>query len=196
MLSANSAEVLIVFLGIMLFFSYPLTLIMLLWINLVTDGLPALALTMEKPEPLLMKRRPRPADQPLLTQSRVLRMLFNAVVMTALSLVLFHWCLPEGVAHAQTLVFSALVLMELAIALSERSERQTILGLGLFSNMWLLGSIVFTVLLQVLVVNWAALQPFFGTTALDLRHWLVAFVAAIVVFVLAQVVMSLTATKE
>lgn len=169
LLSCNMGEVLLMFVAALLGWPAPLTAIQILWINLVTDGLPALALGREPPEGHIMQRPPRPPEEPILTRERGLLILFHGTLV-ATAAGLGFWIVHQGVeAHldrAKTAAFSIMAFSQLFFAIGCRSQRHTMPELGLFSNPFLLGAIVISGLLQLSVVTLPFAQPVFGVTDL------------------------------
>jgi Ca2+-transporting ATPase len=187
LLSSNLAEVMIIFLATLAGLPMPLTVIQLLWLNLLTDGAPALALAMEKGDPDVMDRPPRPRNESIINSSMRLGMIIqtiaqSAVVLCAFMLGLF-WHLdtqmPAGenpflymlrhnwsgvdVQTAETMAFVTLSLCELFRAFTVRSERASLFQIGAFSNKYMLYAVGLSAGLLLLVVNLPFLQPIFNT---------------------------------
>jgi Ca2+-transporting ATPase len=118
------------------------------------------------------------------------------VGMMAGTLALFSWRLPAGLAGAQTLAFTTLVLFQLVLVFSYRSERFIITKLGVFRNVWLLCAVALSLLLQVLVVQWQPLQALFGTVSLSGIEWLASAAMAFALFLVAQLIIIFTPTPE
>jgi Ca2+-transporting ATPase len=172
LLSANSGEILTLFFSIILRFPLPLLPIQILWINLVTDGLPALALSVEPIEKDVMLRRPRRPDDKIAGRDLLLSMLGIGLLMAAVTLFLFKFGLNSSLAKAQTMAFCALSFMEMAHVLNCKSLDRSIFKVGLFSNLYLIGAIISTVILQYMVVEIPWLQPIFKTASLNWQEWL------------------------
>jgi len=177
LLSANVSEVLTIFLGILLFPAGLTVLfpIQILWINLVTDAFPALALGVDPPESGLMERSPRKKDEGILTAKQGARIITEGVLLTAATLAVFSLALTSiKVPHikAQTMVFVTLVLIQLVHAFNYRSAG-SIFSLETFKNRWLIGAFLGSFSLQLAVVYLPFLQPFFRTTALNLEEWII-----------------------
>lgn len=172
LLSCNLAEIAIIFIATLLGLPTPLTPIQLLWLNLVTDGAPALALGREKGDPDIMERPPRPPREPVINRPMRIALAVITVVLTATVLSAYalgmNW---GGVALAETMAFMTLALSELPIAYTARSERYPLLKMGVFSNpsMQVAVATSFVLLMAVLYVPF--LQPIFNTTSLGLREW-------------------------
>ncbi len=169
LISSNIAEVLIVVLAIIFGMPLPITALMLLWINLVTDGLPALALSVDPYPTGMMDRPPRAKNEQLFNRSTIFGVVYVAILITAGVLGIFTWGLQGKsleLAHAQTLAFTTIVILELARAYVVRSNS----GVPLFSNVWLLFAVMASFLLQLIVI-YGPLQKIFGTVSLSLIDW-------------------------
>ena len=206
LLSSNVAEILIIFLATLAGLPMPLTVIQLLWLNLLTDGAPALALAMEKGDPDIMERLPRPKSESIINTSMRTGMIVQAFAQTGAVLTAFVlglvWHLeagaavPEGmsalayvlqhdwsgvdVQTAETMAFVTLSLCELFRAYTVRSERTSIFKLGIFSNKWMQYAVGLSIALLLLVVNVPFLQPIFNTHFLAGTEWLVVLGLAII----------------
>ncbi|AFZ71679.1 cation-translocating P-type ATPase [Natronobacterium gregoryi] len=189
-LSANGAHVLLLFTGIMSGAGLVMTPIMFLWINVVTDGIPALTLGVDPEADDVMERPPRPPDEGVITERIVSSIGGIAVLITATLLPLFYYYnqVVGDLVLAQTMVFTAFVFMAIARIGAIRSRY----GLGLFSNnRWLVVAIAITLTLQLLVL-YTPLSILFGVTALEFGHWLqiavvvAAFSILMAVFVAVQ----------
>jgi Ca2+-transporting ATPase len=176
LVSCNIGEILIVLLSMLGGLPLPLRPIQLLWLNLVTDGAPALALGLEKGEPDIMQRPPRPAKEPVINRQMVIGVAIQAVVMTAAVMAAFLYGLnhfPGNLAGAQTVAFATIISSELFRAFTSRSERLSIFQLGLFSNRWMLLAVGSSFLLLLGVIYIPFLDPIFNTAMLQARDWLV-----------------------
>ena len=164
LLSCNTGEVLLMFVAALLGWPVPLMAIQILWINLVTDGLPALALGMEPPERDIMQRPPRPPEEPVLTRQRGLLILFHGMLIASAAAIGF-WLVyrgdPAQLARARTVAFSVMAFSQLFYAIGCRSPRYTMPQIGLLSNPFLLGAIAISVLLQLSVMTLPWAQPVF-----------------------------------
>ncbi len=175
LISCNIGEILVIFPAMLLGLPIPLTPIMLLWLNLITDGAPALALGMEKGDPDTMKRPPRPTREPVINREMLSGVIVQAVVMTAAVLGAFVYGLnryPDNLAGAQTMAFATLVVSELLRAYTARAERHALLRIGVWGNKWMQYAVGSSLALLVAVVYVPFLQTFFGTTPLALTDWL------------------------
>ncbi len=172
LLSCNLAEIAIIFIATLLGLPTPLTPIQLLWLNLVTDGAPALALGREKGDPDIMERPPRPPREPVINRPMQIALAVITVVLTATVLSAYtlgmNW---GGVPLAETMAFMTLALSELPIAYTARSERYPLVRLGVFSNPSMQVAVATSFVLLMAVLYIPALQPIFNTTPLGLREW-------------------------
>jgi len=168
LLAGNAGKLLVMFAAVLLGWPVPLLALQILWLNLVTDGLAALALGLEKPEPGLMRRKPRRPGEPLVGWADALRIVAHGAVSAAAALAGF-WLVWRGndanLAEAQVVAFCVLGFAQLLYAFACRSREQTAVGLGLFSNPALLLAAGVSALLQLLVILVPALHPLFGVEA-------------------------------
>jgi Ca2+-transporting ATPase len=150
LLAGNSAELMVMLIAAVVGLPLPLLPIQLLWINLATDGLPALALVVDPVAPDVLKRPPRRPDEPILGREEWTAIAFTGVLQTAATLGTFAWALQSrNLAEARNLAFTVLVFGELFRAFAARSPTRLFWELGAFTNMTLLGVVVVSVLLQL-----------------------------------------------
>ncbi len=167
LLSANMAEVLVIALALVVSLPLPLTALMLLWINLVTDGLPALALSVDPYPTEVMKAQPRKKGEPLMNKSTTLNVIVVAVLISAGVLGAFTWGLQNyELARARTLAFATLITLELARVYVVRIDSR----INVLSNKWL-ALAVFASVLAMLVAIYTPLSEAFHTSALGLSDW-------------------------
>ena len=175
LLSCNAGEVLLMFFAALIGWPVPLLAIQILWINLVTDGLPALALGMEPPERDIMTRQPRPPLEAVITRERGLLILFQGTLIATVAALGF-WIIYQGdethLARARTMTFCITAFSQLFFAIGCRSQRFTMPELGLFSNPHLLGAIAISGLLHLTVVTLPFAQPVFEATDHPAWEWL------------------------
>ncbi|MDD5182068.1 MAG: cation-translocating P-type ATPase [Candidatus Nanoarchaeia archaeon] len=171
MLSTNFKELFLV--GVVALAGLPLPFIPLqiLWINLVTDSLPALALAVDTPEPNIMERKPRKKTEGIFSGSILPFIIVAGVIGTLTSIWLFVHSLPHGIDYARTMVFTLAVFFELIFVFNCRSEHRSVFRINPFSNMKLVAAVVFTLMLQVFVIYAPFMQGIFGTVPLNLRDW-------------------------
>lgn len=168
-LSCNLSEILTIFFAPILGFTVPLLPIHILWINLVTDGLPGIALVAEHAEKNIMTRPPRPPKENLFAGGLTGKIVVTGLIMTLGSLFVQWWAIRWGydVKTQQTMVFTTLCFVQLGNALSSRSNYQPLLSPRLFSNRGMWGAIVLTIFLQFLIIYVPFLDTIFKTTVLD-----------------------------
>jgi Ca2+-transporting ATPase len=181
-MTCNSAEIWTIFMAPLLGLPMPLLAIHILWINLVTDGLPGLALASEKAEANVMSRPPRPAGESLFAQGIGLHIVWVGILMASITLGIQAWALNENNPNWQTMVFTVLSLAQLAQVLSIRSEKNFLFKLGLFSNLPLLGAVILTVVLQMAVIYLPAANKVFHTHPLSLLELSICFGGAALLF--------------
>jgi Ca2+-transporting ATPase len=187
LLSANVAEILL--LGMAGFIGWPLPLVALqiLWVNLTTDGLPALALGVEPPEPDLMRRAPRNAGDAVFGRSvlTVLASLSLIIVLGTVPIFYVYWQ-TEGIEKAQSMTFVTLILFELFFAHACRSLRFTVLELGLFRNRWLWLATMASAVMMLAVIYIPAWARAFHVVPLTWADWGVALPVSLAGFLLVE----------
>ena len=171
-LSGNFAEVTIMVLGPLTGMPIPLLPLQILWLNLVTDGLPAIAFAAEPPEPGVMRRPPTALGESLLGADRGVRIARRGVILTALTFAPVYLLWNAGDAAWQTVLFTAIAFAELAGGFAMRSERVSLRRLGPFTNRPLVVAVAGTVLLQVLIVVTPIAREVLGLEPLTAGHWL------------------------
>jgi Ca2+-transporting ATPase len=191
LLSSNISEILLVFIAAVLGWPAPLIAIQLLWLNLITDGVPALALSMESPERDVMRRRPHRPHEPIITSQRGLQMLLYGSLMAAAALTAFAGMYDNqqtNLPHARTAAFCVLAFAQLFFSFSCRSQRFTLPELGLVSNPQLLAAVLVSGLLQLAVVTLPFARPLFEVaTVFSLREWVLIISLALVPVSLIEV---------
>lgn len=175
LLSCNSGELMFVLGAGLLGWPVPLAPVQLLWINLVTDGFPALALAVEPPEAGSMQRRPRPLTESILPLRTGVSILLQGMLVALVALIAFGAVYDAGreesEARARALTFSTLVFAELLRALAARSWSVPLFRMGVFTNPWLLASTFVSVLFQLAVVAFPVARPVFQTVAPTTSEW-------------------------
>jgi len=151
-MTCNGAEIWTIMLAPLIGLPIPLLPIHILWINLVTDGLPGIALASEKAEPDIMSRPPRKFDESLFAEGIGLHIVWVGLLMAGITLSTQAWAIGNGLAHWQTMVFTVLAFSQLGHVLAIRSERTFLYKQGIFTNLPLIGAVVLTVLLQLTVI--------------------------------------------
>jgi P-type Ca2+ transporter type 2C len=189
LLSSNSGELWVMFLALLLGMPLPLLPLQILWINLVTDGMPALGLAFERSDRDAMRRPPRSPRVPLLDRSMTIDILWIGLLMGMVSLAaggVWPWQPIEDEARWRTRIFCVLTLTQLGNALALRSSTKPLWKLGFATNPLLLWSVVVTSLLQLAVVSVPFLQRTFKTTPLSLREFILCPVLAGVVYLILE----------
>jgi Ca2+-transporting ATPase len=166
LLSCNSGEIWVMFLAPLFGMPLPLLPLQILWMNLVTDGLPALALGVEPSERDTMRRPPHPPAEGIFSRGMGRDIIWIGLIMGVVSLGVGYGYWQAGRANWRTMVFTVLTLSQMSLALAVRSERDSFFSLGLLSNKALLGAVSSTLVLQLAVVYVPFLQATFETTAL------------------------------
>ncbi len=187
LLSTNSGEIWTLFLAPFFGLPIPLQPIHILWINLLTDGLPALALSMEPEEGDVMKRPPRRPDESVFAHGLGVHAVWVGLLMAAVALSLQFRAMHDGDAHWQTMVFTTLCFLQLGHVLAIRSERQSLFTQGLLSNKPLFASVIAMVLLQLLTIYVPALNPVFKSLPLNAPELLVVLLLSSVVFAAVEI---------
>jgi Ca2+-transporting ATPase len=185
-LTTNSGEMWTIFLAPFLGLPIPLLPIQILWINLVTDGLPGLALAAEPAEKNLMQRPPRPPRESIFARGLGLHAFVIGLLMAALNLGLQAWFLDESAETWHTIVFTALCFGQLAHVLAIRSEQTALFSLGLLSNKPLLGAVVLTFALQLAAVYLPWANELLKTTPLNAIELGACIAAALLIFCVVE----------
>jgi len=188
LLSSNLGEVLIVFIAMLIGFTdpatgaiiLPLAAIQLLWINLLTDGLPALALGVDPPSPGIMDRKPRDPGEKILNRAMLADITMVGIIIAIGTLLLFWYNLPKGGALAATVAFTTVVIFEMVRVQSVRMKFR----IGIMSNSKLIIAMAASIGLQLVVVYTPFLQPVFNTVALGLWEWAQIIGMSLVVMVI------------
>jgi Ca2+-transporting ATPase len=197
LLSCNVAEILILGIAGMVGWPMPLIALQILWVNLTTDGLPALALGVEPAEPDLMERPPRDPNEPVFAGAVLKALSAMSILIFAGLMPIFYWYWQnEGVEKAQTMALATLVVYELFYAFSCRSLRFTLPQLGIFSNKWLLPAVISSGLLTLAVIYIPSWATAFHTVPLSFGDWDVVFISAGGSFLLIEFVKWLVGRKR
>ncbi|WP_048050515.1 calcium-translocating P-type ATPase, SERCA-type [Methanosarcina soligelidi] len=172
-LTCHIGEVLIVLIAILGWQILPLMAVQILWINLITDGLPPMALSVEPPDRGLMRQKPRNVEEGLITRREITAGLGIGTLVTLQALIVLVWSLESGfsLSKLQTMVFTLVVFSEMFNAFNWRSDRYSVFSLGLFTNKALIYAVLTTVVLQLMVIYVPFLQLAFSTVPLSLPEW-------------------------
>ncbi len=186
LMTTNSGELWTLLLGPMIGLPVALLPIHILWINLVSDGLPAIALSFEKAEKDIMSRQPRLPQQSVFANGRGLHIIWVGMLMAGIALSLQGWAIANGL-HWQTMVFNVLCLSQMGHVLAIRSEKQSFFSVGIFSNKPLIVAVIIAFLLQFLVTYSPFFQPIFKTEALTFNEFIIVSVASSLVFIAVEI---------
>lgn len=186
LLSCNASEIVVVLLAPLFGMPLPLLPLQILWMNLVTDGLPALALGVEPAEENIMKRLPYSSKESIFGRGFVGFVIVMGVVMSLISLGIGIWAFRSGDPAWQTLLFTTLIVSQVALAVEVRSERNSLFRIGLFTNPLMVVAVLSTIGLQVAVVYLPFLQRVFSTSPLSARDLLIAFGSGLGVLVVVE----------
>ncbi|HSK13116.1 MAG TPA: cation-translocating P-type ATPase [Phnomibacter sp.] len=181
-MTCNGAEIWTIFMAPLMGMPIPLLPVHILWINLVTDGLPALTLANEPPEPDVMKRPPRPPRESLFADGVGYHIVWVGILMAGVTLFTQAWALHNDIVHWQTLVFTVLSVSQLGHVMAVRSDRTFLYKQGIFTNKPLLLTVFFTFLLQMAVVYLPFMNVIFRTAPLTAGQLLFCLAMALVVF--------------
>lgn len=191
LLSCNLGEVIALFLAILLGWASPLRPIHILWVNLVTDTLPALSLGVDSGDPTVMDKKPRDPKATLFAEGAGVRLILNGILIGILTLIAFaigNKVYPDSLMHAQTMAFVVLSISQLFHSLNMRHPDKSIFQLRLFTNKYLIYSLILGILLQSIVVIVPALASVFKVYPLTLRDWGFVLVLSIMPLVINEIV--------
>jgi len=186
-MTSNSGEIFTIFLAPFLGLPVPLQPIHILWINLVTDGLPGLALAAEPAEKGIMDRPPRSPKESIFAQGLGAHIIWVGLLMGFSCIFVQAWSISTGHAHWQTMVFTALCLSQMGHVLAIRSDRESLFTQGLLSNKPLLGAFALTFILQIATIYVPFLNPIFKTEPLTAAELFFTLALASIVFVAVEI---------
>ncbi|MBP3707239.1 MAG: calcium-translocating P-type ATPase, PMCA-type [Clostridia bacterium] len=187
LIATNIGEIATIFFGLILGFKSPLTAIQLLWINLVTDSFPAIALGLDPAEHNIMKKKPRSSKKSLFADGLWTKIISEGIMMGALTLVAFNIGYNKfGLDVARTMAFVTLGLLELIHVYSVRTE-ESIWKSNIFSNKYLIGAFILGFIMQVLVVVIPSFTKIFELTPLNFTQWTYIFIISISSLVIMEI---------
>ncbi len=181
LLACNVGEVLVMFLAAFLGLPLPLLPIQILFVNLVTDGLPALALGVDPPDPDVMRRPPRPPGESIFARGLGGRIIWRGLLIGVITLLVFLWALgPAGMSlrEARTTALATLILSQLFHVFDARTEGRNFLEVGLFSNPWAVLAVTSSIMMLAAITYWPVLARLFYTDPLTVHDWLVVVLAS------------------
>jgi len=186
-MTSNAGEIWTLFLAPLMGLPIPLLPIHILWINLVTDGLPGLAFTTEPAEKDLMRRPPRPPRESIFAHGMWQHIIWGGLLMGGLSIGIMAWAIAEQLPYWQTMVFTVLTLSQLFQALAVRGETTSLFSQGLLSNLPMLGAVLLTLLLQISIIYLPPFQAIFNTQPLPLAYLLLCVAVSAVMLLAVEI---------
>jgi Ca2+-transporting ATPase len=186
LMTTNSGELWILLTGPLIGLPVALLPIHILWINLVTDGLPAISLSFERAEKDIMNRSPRSPKESVFANGRGLRILYMGLFMAAIAISIQSWAITNGY-HWQTITLNVVCLSQMGNLLTIRSPKQSSINTGLFSNKLMMWSILIILILQLSITYLPFLQRIFHTEALTLQEFLVVGAASSLLFFAGEI---------
>lgn len=190
LLSSNLGEVITLFTAILLNWSSPLLPIHILWINLITDSFPALALGVDPKDPNVMSEPPRNPKDNLFSNGTGVTLILLGIIIGFTTLLAFkvgEYLYPNSLAHAQTMSFVVLSGSQLILSLSMRSEKESVFKIGIFKNKKLLGAIFIGILLQISIISIPPIARIFNVFSLTLKDWLFVSLLAMIPFTFFEI---------
>ena len=209
LLSCNLGEVLCVFFATVFGWAMPLVPTQLLWVNLITDTLPAISLGMDPGDKDVMNRKPRDPKESFFAEGAGMRAIVGGVLIGILTLVAFYLGIihsgdvpikeakdgTEIVTYGRTMAFIVLTFSQLFYSLSMRNSKKTIFEVGFFGNMFLIISIIISIILQVLLISIPPIAEMFKVTALDPSHWGMVTGLSLIPFAINEIIKVVTRGK-
>lgn len=190
LLSCNLGEILTLFTAILLNWNSPLQPIHILWVNLITDSFPALALGVDKTKEDVMNNPPRNPKESIFVKSDKVQLIINGVLIGGITLFAFKLgekLYADSLIHAQTMAFVVLSVSQLFLSLSLRSNTKSAFSLGLFSNKYLVYSILLGIFLQVIIISISFIANIFNVTPLLLYDWIVVILVSLIPFAINEI---------
>ena len=190
LLSCNLGEILTLFTAILLNWNSPLQPIHILWVNLITDSFPALALGVDKTKEDVMNNPPRNPKESIFVKSDKIQLIINGVLIGGITLFAFKLgerLYADSLIHAQTMAFVVLSVSQLFLSLSLRSNTKSAFSLGIFSNKYLVYSILLGIFLQVIIISISFIANIFKVTPLLLYDWIVVILVSLIPFTINEI---------
>lgn len=201
LLSCNLGEVVAILASVLFFWPVPLIATQILWINLLTDTLPAIALGVDPGDKEVMKRKPRDPKESFFAHGAGTRAALGGLLIGLITIIAFAFGLnaegyslstanipDEALAHGRTMAFIVLAASQLFYSLAKRNNTKSIFQIGLFSNKYLIGAIIIGLLLQVLVINIPVLAAAFGMQPISLADWGIAIGLAFLPLIVNEII--------
>ncbi|ELC8443009.1 calcium-transporting P-type ATPase, PMR1-type [Clostridium perfringens] len=190
LLSCNLGEILTLFTAILLNWNSPLQPIHILWVNLITDSFPALSLGVDKTKEDVMDKPPRNPKESIFVKSDKIQLVINGILIGGITLFAFKLgerLYPSSLIHAQTMAFVVLSVSQLFLSLSLRSNTKSAFSLGIFSNKYLVYSILLGIFLQVIIISIPFIANIFKVTPLLLYDWIVVILVSLIPFIINEI---------
>jgi len=200
LLTCNLGEVMTMFVSLLVGWEAPLIATQLLWINLVTDSFPAVALGMDPGSPDVMNEKPRDSKESFFAGGAGMQVILGGFLIGALTIIAFWFgyyehgyspfdhSVPENtVEYARTMAFMVLVMCQLFFSLAVRSSSKSIFQIGIFSNKYLIGAILLGIFLQLIVIEIPVMQRAFHLQMLDLQGWIIAILLGLVPLLVSEI---------
>jgi Ca2+-transporting ATPase len=184
--SGNIGEVLTVLLGILLYLPLPLLAIQILWVNLITDSLPALAMGMGPPDTGLMKRRPRKRSEGIINRLMMVDLALIGIVIGLGTLGMFWWMLPSGEVYARTMALATLVVFQLWNALNSNAGDRSAISRASFDNPYIWAAIVASFMLLAMIMYVPFLRELFSIVSLSAQDWALVLLWTLPVLVVVE----------
>jgi len=186
-MTSNSGEIWVIFLAPFFGLPVPLLAVHILWINLVTDGLPGLALASEPSEANIMQRPPRNPKQNIFAGGMARHILWVGFLMGVVTLAMQAWAINNENAHWQTMAFTVLCFSQMGHVMSIRSDTESIFKIGVFSNKPLLGALLLTVALQMMIIYTPFFNNIFRTEPLTVYELIITFAVSSIIFFAVEI---------
>lgn len=187
LLTCNLGEILTILISIIFRFPIPLNPTHLLWVNLITDSLPALSLGVDTYDKDIMKEKPKKADEGILSKEDILKLILGGIIIGVVSIVSFLVGYKRfGLIYGQSMAFVVLSFSQLFLSLSTRSDKEFLFKIGIFSNMNLIYSIIFGVVVQVILIISPIFNRFFSVNKLTSNDWITCVVLSLIPFVINE----------
>lgn len=188
LLTCNIGEILVLFITTLAGMPIPLKPVHILWINLVTDSLPALALGVEPPEKDIMQKKPRQKGESIFSGGLSYRIVLEGILIGLITLIAFSIGLKQNIESARTMAFAVLTLSQLAQAVNVRSDK-SIFKIGLFTNRYMVFALIVSILLQVIVII-TPLNTIFEVKNINFYDWGIIIAMSVAPFIIMEVVKS------
>lgn len=197
LLTCNLGEIFTIFLSMVFMLPVPLNPSHLLWINLITDSLPALSLGLDTHDKDVMNQKPKKINEKIISKSDILKLSLGGFLIGSISLISFLiGYKKDGLLYGQTMSFIVLSFSQLFLSLSIRSKDKLILKIGLFSNMKLIFSIIIGMLIQVMLISVPVFNKFFNIKNLSSKDWIISILISIIPLIINEVLKLFKTKKE